>query len=322
MPDITKEAADEAAKHTLGEPVPTAGPAVVEAAAEVKTRSLWGDAWADLRRRPMFIISALIILLLVVMSAFPGLFTGTDPTATDLQNHFLSKPKLGHFFQADWLGYDQQGRSVYARVVHGTRNSVLVGFGATVIVTLLGSLVGMVAGYFGGWLDAVLSRITDIFFGIPFLLGAMLAMNAFTDRKWWLVAAALGILGWTQITRVMRGSVITVKQSDYVQAAKALGASTSRIMIRHILPNAMAPVIVVSTIALGSYIGAEATLSFLGLGLSAPAVSWGADISDGLAQIRVAQHVLLYPSILLTLTVFAFIMLGEAVRNALDPKLR
>ncbi|MDT0424728.1 ABC transporter permease [Streptomyces evansiae] len=322
MPDITKEAADEAAKHTLGEPVPTGGPAAAESIPEAKTRSLWGDAWADLRRRPMFIISALIILLLVVMSAFPGLFTGTDPTATDLQNHFLGKPKLGHFFQADWLGYDQQGRSVYARVVHGTRNSVLVGFGATVIVTLLGSLVGMVAGYFGGWLDAVLSRITDIFFGIPFLLGAMLAMNAFTDRKWWLVAAALGILGWTQITRVMRGSVITVKQSDYVQAAKALGASTSRIMVRHILPNAMAPVIVVSTIALGSYIGAEATLSFLGLGLSAPAVSWGADISDGLAQIRVAQHVLLYPSIMLTLTVFAFIMLGEAVRNALDPKLR
>ncbi|NJA56845.1 ABC transporter permease [Streptomyces sp. NEAU-H3] len=322
MPDITKEAADEAAKHTLGEPVPTADTAVVEKAAADNNRSLWGDAWVDLRRRPMFIISALIILLLIVMSAFPGLFTGTDPPATDLQNHYLSEPKLGHVFQAAWLGYDQQGRSVYSRLVHGTRNSVLVGFGATIIVTLLCSFVGMVAGYFGGWLDAILSRVTDIFFGIPFLLGAMLVMNAFTDRKWWLVAAALGILGWTQITRVMRGSVLTVKQSDYVQAAKALGANTSRIMLRHILPNAMAPVIVVATIALGTYIGAEATLSYLGLGLSAPAVSWGADISDGLAQIRVAQHVLLYPSIMLTLTVFAFIMLGEAVRNALDPKLR
>ncbi|MEU6442126.1 ABC transporter permease [Streptomyces sp. NPDC047046] len=322
MPDLTKEAADEAAKHTLGEEVPTTDTAVVEKAAEDKTRSLWGDAWVDLRRRPMFIISALIILLLLVISAFPGLFTGASPTAGDLANHYLGKPKLGHVFQEDWLGYDQQGRSVYARVIHGTRNSVLVGFGATIIVTLLGSFVGMLAGYFGGWLDAVLSRITDIFFGIPFLLGAMLAMNAFTDRKWWLVAAALGILGWTQITRVMRGSVLTVKQSDYVQAAKALGASTSRIMLRHILPNAMAPVIVVATIALGTYIGAEATLSYLGLGLSAPAVSWGADISDGLDQIRVAQHVLLYPSIMLTLTVFAFIMLGESVRNALDPKLR
>ncbi|MGW2997877.1 ABC transporter permease, partial [Streptomyces sp. NPDC001193] len=146
--------------------------------------------------------------------------------------------------------------------------------------------------------------------------------QAFTKRTVWTVVFALAFLGWTQITRVMRGSVITVKQADYVHAAKALGAGTVRILFRHVLPNAMAPVIVVSTIALGGYVGAEATLSYLGLGLASPTISWGVDISAGAAQIRVAEHILLYPSLMLSVTVLAFIMLGEAVRNALDPKLR
>jgi oligopeptide transport system permease protein len=178
----------------------------------------------------------------------------------------------------------------------------------------------MIAGYFGGVVDSILSRLTDVFFGIPFLLGTMVFLNSFAERTTWIVIGALGFFGWTQISRVMRGAVITTKQSDYVQAAKALGASTPRIMFRHILPNTLAPVIVVATISLGVYIAAEATLSYLGLGLSG--VSWGNDISDGGNQIRVAQWIMLYPSIMLSITVLAFIMLGEAVRNALDPKMR
>jgi oligopeptide transport system permease protein len=180
----------------------------------------------------------------------------------------------------------------------------------------------MLGGYFGGWIDALLSGFTNIFLGLPFLLGAMVVLQAFTDRSVWVVVLALAFLGWTQIARVMRGAVITIKQSDYVQAARALGAGTSRILFKHILPNAMAPVIVVATISLGVYISAEATLSYLGLGLAEPTISWGIDISGGASQIRVAQHILLYPSIMLSITVLAFIMLGEAVRNALDPKSR
>ncbi|CAM5306013.1 Peptide ABC transporter permease OS=Streptomyces aurantiogriseus OX=66870 GN=GCM10010251_18560 PE=3 SV=1 [Streptomyces aurantiogriseus] len=297
---------------------PAAAPATP--AKSEKARSLWGDAWADLRRSWIFIVSSLLILFLLTITFFPGWFTSTDPILGDLSKHYLQKPKLGEIGSADWLGYDQQGRSVYARVIYGTRASVAVGFGTTIVVTLAGGLVGMIAGYFGGVVDSILSRLTDVFFGIPFLLGTMVALNSFEHRTTWVVIGALGFFGWTQIARVMRGAVITTKQADYVQAAKALGASTPRIMFRHILPNSLAPVIVVATISLGVYIGAEATLSYLGLGLSG--VSWGNDISDGGNQIRVAQWIMLYPSIMLSITVLAFIMLGEAVRNALDPKMR
>ncbi|MFD9305559.1 ABC transporter permease [Streptomyces sp. NPDC060048] len=315
MPDLTQT-------ETVTAKTPSAPGAPVAPVKAEKARSLWGDAWADLRRNPYFVVSSVLILVLLVIASFPGWFTSVDPTKGDLINHFLGKPEISKVGSPEWLGYDGQGRSVYARLIYGTRASIIVAVAVTAIVTVVGSLTGMIAGYFGGITDAIMSRLTDIFFGIPFLLGAMVVLQAFTKRTVWTVVFALAFLGWTQINRVMRGAVITVKQADYVHAAKALGAGTPRILFRHILPNAMAPVIVVSTIALGGYIAAEATLSYLGLGLASPTISWGVDISAGAAQIRVAQHILLYPSIMLSITVLAFIMLGEAVRNALDPKLR
>ncbi|MFB7596072.1 ABC transporter permease [Streptomyces sp. NPDC056160] len=315
MPELTTSA-DEAPSAAA---TAAAGAELPQPKAE-KTRSLWGDAWQDLRTNWVFIVSAVLILLLLLMAAWPSLFTGGDPNNKDLAGHYLAHPHYSHVFKVDWLGYDAQGRSVYTRAIYGARASLLVGGGTTLAVTLLGGLIGMVAGYFGGWIDAVLSRVTDMFMGIPFLLGALVLLNAFTDRTIPVVILALAFLGWTQTARVMRGAVITVKSTDYVQAAKALGAGTNRILFRHVLPNAVAPVIVVATISLGVYIGAEATLSFLGLGLNG--ASWGNDISDGGNSIRVAQWIMLYPSILLSITVLAFIMLGEAVRNALDPKTR
>ena len=316
MPDATKTAASvEDAIAPASAPQPAKGKSG-------KDRSLWGDAWQDLRRNPYFLVSSFLIFFLLLITAFPGLFTSASPTKGDLVNHFLGKPELSKIGSEGWLGYDGQGRSVYARLIHGTRASIVVGISVTAIVTVVGSLFGMISGYFGGIIDAIISRLTDVFFGVPFLLGGMVVRNSFTDRTIWVVVFALAFLGWTQLTRVMRGAVLTIKQADYVHAAKALGASTSRILFRHILPNSMAPVIVVATIALGGYISAEATLSYLGLGLSAPTISWGVDISGGVSQIRVAQHILLFPSIMLSITVLAFIMLGEAVRNALDPKTR
>ncbi|MEU5433891.1 ABC transporter permease [Streptomyces sp. NPDC020719] len=313
MPETLKKA--EAATET---------PAVTAAAtaSTEKPRSLWSDAWRDLRRNPFFIVSALLIVLLLLIAAAPGMFTSVDPDHADLAKHYLGDPNYSHFFQEDWFGYDVQGRSIYSRVLYGARASIIVGVCVTAFVTLLGGFVGMLAGYFGGWIDSLLSRVTDVFFGIPLLLGAIVILNAFTHRTVWSVVLGLGLLGWTQLARVMRGSVITVKQADYVQAAKALGAGTNRIMIRHILPNAVAPVIVVATIALGGYIATEATLSFLGIGLPPSTVSWGNDISSGQTVIRTAPHVLFFPSAMLSLTVLAFIMLGDAVRDALDPKLR
>ncbi|MET7857311.1 ABC transporter permease [Streptomyces sp. NPDC005318] len=281
-----------------------------------KPRSLWSDAWRDLRRNPVFIISALIILFLVIISIWPSLITDQDPLDCDLSKAQQgSQP--GHPF-----GFDGQGCDVYTRTVYGARTSVTVGVCSTVGVSILGGILGGLAGFFGGWWDSVLSRITDIFFGIPVVLGGLVFLSVVTSSTIWPVIGFIVLLGWPQIARIARGSVITAKQNDYVQAARALGASNSRMMLRHIAPNAVAPVIVVATIALGTYISLEATLSFLGVGLKPPAVSWGIDISAASQYIRNAPHMLLWPAGALAITVLAFIMLGDAVRDALDPKLR
>ncbi|MFG2788645.1 ABC transporter permease [Streptomyces sp. NPDC048419] len=281
-----------------------------------RPRSLWSDAWRDLRRNPVFIISGLVILFLVVISIWPSLITSGNPLKCDLSKaQEGSQP--GHPF-----GYDGQGCDVYTRTVYGTRVSISVGVLATLGVALLGSVLGGLAGFFGGGWDSLMSRITDIFFAIPVVLGGLVLLSVVTSNTIWPVVGFIVLLGWTQVYRIARGSVITAKQNDYVQAARALGASNSRILLRHITPNAVAPVIVVATIALGTYIALEATLSYLGVGLKPPTVSWGIDISAASPYIRNAPHMLLWPAGALALTVLAFIMLGDAVRDALDPKLR
>ena len=291
-----------------------------------KARSLGTDAWEDLRRRPMFWISAALILFFVLMAAFPQLFTSTDPTIAD-----LSKAREAPSGDA-WFGRDGQGYDVYARTIYGARASILVGIFATLFVALIGSLVGIIAGYRAGWADSVLSRIAEIFLGIPLLLGGILFLYIFPNDPLTTpflvqvakVAFVLAILGWPTIMRLMRSSVLQVKPNDYVQAARALGASPTRIIGSHILPNSMASVIVVSTINLGAYIAIEATLSYLGIGLQPPAISWGIQISEasGIGMIRAAPHMLFFPSLFLSLTVLAFIMMGDVVRDALDPRLR
>ncbi|KJK54911.1 peptide ABC transporter permease [Saccharothrix sp. ST-888] len=291
-------------------------PAVPGADERVEARSLWQDAWRDLRRNPIFIISGLLILFLVVMAIWPGLLTSTDPLKCDLSRSQQSASS-GHPF-----GFDNQGCDVYARTVYGARASITVGVCATAGAALLGTLMGGLAGFFGGWFDSVVSRLADVFFGIPILLGGLVFLSVVPSQSIWIVVAFIVVLGWPQIARISRGSVITVKQQDYVTAAEALGAGSGRMMLRHILPNAVAPIIVVATIALGTYIALEATLSFLGVGLKPPTVSWGIDISSASDSFRNAPHMLLYPAGALSITVLAFIMLGDAVRDALDPKLR
>ncbi|MEU3412607.1 MULTISPECIES: ABC transporter permease [unclassified Streptomyces] len=281
-----------------------------------RPRSLWSDAWRDLRRNPVFLLSALVICFLLLISLWPSLIASGSPLSCDLARS-QDGPAPGAPF-----GYDGQGCNVYTRTVHGARTSVTVGLCATLGVALLGSVLGGLAGYFGGIWDALLSRLTDIFFAIPVVLGGLVLLSVVASTTVWPVVGFMVLLGWPQISRIARGSVITVKQNDYVQAARALGASDTRILLRHIAPNAVAPVIVVATIALGTYIALEATLSYLGVGLRPPSVSWGIDISTASPFIRNAPHALLWPSGALAVTVLAFIMLGDAVRDALDPKLR
>ncbi|MEV5500922.1 ABC transporter permease [Nonomuraea fuscirosea] len=286
-----------------------------------KPASLWTDAWYDLRRRPMFILSVVIILILLVMSFWPQLFTSVDPfnaRTCDLSTA-RQTPSAGHLFGRDSLGCD-----VYSRTIYGARNSIVIGVLTTIITTLVGGLLGIIAGYKSGMVDTVSSRLTEVFFAIPPILGALLIAATFRGRanSILLVIIALAVLGWPMTYRIMRAAVITAKSQDFVVAARALGAGAGRIMFRHLLPNSVAPVIVVATINLGGFIAAEAALSFLGVGVQSPDISWGLMIADARNRFLEAPLPLIFPAVFLCVTVLAFIMMGDAVRDALDPKLR
>ncbi|STC70132.1 ABC transporter permease [Corynebacterium pilosum] len=279
--------------------------------------SQWSEAWRYLRRRPMFWAAAILIFVALLMAAVPQLFTSTDPRYCELSNS-LGAPTAGHPF-----GFDRQGCDIYARVIYGARASVTVGVLTTIVVTLIGTIVGSIAGFLGGIWDTLLSRLTDIFFAVPLVLAAIVVMQMFKDQRTiWTVVVALAIFGWTNIARITRGAVMSVKNEEFVTAARAVGASRFKVLTSHILPNAAAPIIVYATVALGTFIVAEATLSFLGIGLPSTVVSWGGDISAAQASLRTQPMVLFYPAIALALTVLSFIMMGDVVRDALDPKAR
>jgi ABC-type dipeptide/oligopeptide/nickel transport system permease subunit len=290
-----------------------------------RQNSLWSDAWKTLKRNPLFWIGAVLGLIFTLMAIVPQLFArGADPRDCDLANS-RALPSAQH-----WFGYDQQGCDYLANVVYGARSSLIIGVVAVLVVLLLGIFVGALAGYFGGWTDGVLSRVADIFYGLPLILGALVLLRVgpstdlpvISDRGPGAVALALALFGWMTAMRLVRSQVIAVKSSDYVAAARAMGASSPRILVRHILPNAVAPVLVYATITIGVLIAAEATLTYLGVGLQRPAISWGLQIDAGQDLLRTAPHLVLFPSLILTLTVMAFIMMGDALRDALDPRQR
>lgn len=194
---------------------------------------------------------------------------------------------------------------------------------ATLLVVLLGTLIGAVAGFFGGWVDAVLSRLTDIFLALPILLGAIVVLQMFkTSDSIWKIILVMTLFGWTSVARIARGAVLEAKNLEFNTASTALGSTPGRNLFRHILPNSLAPIIVVGTTSLATYIVLEATLSFLGVGLPTTTVSWGGDISHAQSILRTNPMVLFYPSAALAITVLAFIMMGDAVKDALDPKSR
>lgn len=278
--------------------------------------SLWGDAWRSLRRNPLFVAATTLIVFILVVVLFPWLFTSQDPRYCNVVSS-MQGARSGHPF-----GFDLQGCDIYARTVYGARASVATGIGATLLFVLIGATLGAVAGFFGGVLDALISRISEIVYVIPLMLGAIVLMQLMHQRSIWTVIGILAVFTWPQAARIARAAVLESKGSEYVTAAKALGVSPLRTLIRHVIPNSLGPVIVVTTIWLGVFIVTEATLSFLGLGLPSSTVSWGADIATGQQQLRAGSPILFYPAAALAVTVLSFIMLGDAVRDALDPKTR
>ncbi len=280
--------------------------------------NLWLDAWRDLYKRPLFYVAVAIVLLVTTMAIFPGLFTDVPPN----NDCFLSKsnagPEAGHP-----LGFTRQGCDVYARVVSGARTSLLVGILTVIITATIGIPMGAIAGYFGGKTDSILSRIGDIFFSVPYFLAAVVVMSVLKDyRNVFIIALAIGGFSWAVLARLLRAEILQVKNRDFIAASRALGRTKMSTLVAHALPNSLTPVIVTLTISLGAAIVSEATLSFLGIGLGSSTMSWGNDISSAQTTIRTAPMALVYPSIALTMTVLAFIILGELVRDALDPKAR
>jgi len=295
----------------------TEGSAVeVAAEAPVREAGLWSDAWRQLRRNPLFLGPAAVIVLFTVMAVAPGLFTRVDPRACDL-SHSLLRPRAGH-----WFGYDLQGCDYYARVIHGARVSMAIGITTVIGTAVVAVVLGTVAGFYGGIVDSLIARVTDVWFALPTFLGAVVMLSVLGGKGLPQLTLVLVVFGWPTMTRLMRSAVLTVREMEYVTAARALGAGDLRLMWRHILPNALAPVIVYGAIRVGIVIAAEATLSFLGLGLQLPAISWGLMIAGAQSRLLTAPHLLLFPGLFLSLTVLAFVLLGDALRDAFDPRLR
>lgn len=278
-----------------------------------RAHGMWASAWRRLRRRPGFVVACVILVGVAAVALFPSLFTDLDPRYCSIADS-LAPPRSGH-----WFGFDRQGCDIFARTVYGARPSVTVGVCVTGAVLVIGVVSGSLAGYYGGWADSLLSRVTDVFFGIPLILAAIVLMQLFPQRTVWTVVVVLALFGWPQMARITRGAVISAKNNDYVPAARAVGMSHPSILVRHVLPNSLAPIVVVTTMSIGTFIVAEATLSFLGIGLPSTTVSWGGDISTAQVTLRSGSAILFYPAGALAVTVLGFVLLGDALRDALDP---
>ncbi|HET6498056.1 MAG TPA: ABC transporter permease [Coriobacteriia bacterium] len=284
------------------------------------SRTLWGDAWSRLRKNTLAIAGLVWIILVLLMTISADLWVPPffgDPLAVDTTpGASLQSPSLEHPF-----GTDRLGRDVLSRVVYGARVSLAVGVLAVSISLGIGLVAGALAGYRGGLVDTLVMRTADVFFAFPYILFAI-ALIAVLGPSYRNVFIAIGILGWPGIARVFRSSILSVKENEYVDAARAMGASDLRIMFRHVMPNAIAPIIVYGTMSVGGAIITEAALSFLGMGVQPPTPSWGLMLSDARALMFVAPWLTIWPGVAILATVLAFVLLGDGFRDALDVKMK
>ena len=260
------------------------------------------------------IIGGVLIFFLVFFALFADVIAPHDPYVMNPANS-LQAPSSEHP-----LGTDQLGRDLLSRLIFGARVSLQVGVVAVGVAMVLGVILGLIAGYYGGWVDIIIMRIVDIFLSFPVILLAIAFVAALGPGTFNLMLA-LAMVGWTQYTRVVRSSVLAIKEEEFVLAARTIGASDIRIMATYILPNAMAPIIVMATLGLGVAVISESTLSFLGLGITPPTASWGNTLSFGLRFMRDAPHLSTYPGLAIMLTVLGFNLLGNGIRDVTDPKL-
>jgi peptide/nickel transport system permease protein len=270
---------------------------------------------AQLRRDTRAWIGGTVILVLILAAIAAPALARYNPLSIDLVRQ-LEAPSLSH-----WLGTDAQGRDVWSRLLYGARISLTVGILSQGIALSLGVMLGLVAGYFGRWVDEVVMRLADVTLAFPTLL-LLIAMVAALQPSLSVVFLTIGLVGWAGMARLVRGQVLVVRQLEYVQASRALGASDRRIIARHVLPGVIAPVVIAATLGVAGAIMAESSLSFLGLGVQPPTPSWGSMIADGrdLYQLRHSPWTSVFPGLAIGAAVLGFNLLGDALRDALDPR--
>ncbi|MGH7567196.1 MAG: oligopeptide ABC transporter permease [Gemmatimonadota bacterium] len=279
--------------------------------------SQWRIAGRRFRRNRLAMAGLAIMVLLYWVTLLAPFLAPYDPNfqGNIVLNRYLS-PSMEHF-----LGTDKFGRDIFTRILYGARISLSIGFISIAISVTLGTLVGAMAGYFRGWVDTAIARLIDMLLSIPRLI-LLLVIIALFEPNIFLLVAALGLTGWEGSARIVRGQFLSLREQEFVQAARALGYSDWRIILRHILPNTLAPIIVIATLGIGNVILLEASLSFLGLGVQPPTSSWGSMVNDGRDAMITAWWISTYPGLAIVLTVVAFNLLGDGLRDALDPRLR
>lgn len=277
--------------------------------------SLYKDAWRRLKKNKLAMLGLAIVIFLIVLAIFAPLLAPYDPNVRVKEDSALG-PNSTYIFGTDLLG-----RDILSRVIYGSRISIEVGIIAVGISVVLGLFFGALAGYYGRWADAIIMRVADIFFAFPYILGAIAIMTILGSGIV-NIFIAIGLLGWAYFARIFRGSILSIKNKEYIEAARALGASNTRIITRHIFPNSTAPIIVYATMNVGTAIIVEAALSFLGIGVQPPTPAWGKMLSEALNYIDIAPWMMLFPGLAIVITVLGFVLLGDGLRDAFDPKMK
>jgi ABC-type dipeptide/oligopeptide/nickel transport system permease subunit len=287
----------------------------IETGRKYSRTSLYKDAWKRLKKNKLAMLGLSIVILLILIAIFAPLISPYNPILRIKEDSSLG-PSMNHLFGTDLLG-----RDIFSRVIYGSRISIEVGVIAVGISVIIGLFFGALSGYFGGISDAVIMRVADIFFAFPYILGAIAIMTILGPGIV-NIFIAIGILGWASIARIFRSSILTIKNKEYIEAARAMGAGSSRIIIKHIFPNSFAPIIVYATMNVGTAIIVEAALSFLGIGVQPPTAAWGKMLADSMAYIDIAPWMMFFPGFAILITVLGFVLLGDGLRDAFDPKLR
>ncbi len=270
--------------------------------------------WRTFRTNRFAVAGALVLVVMFSLAILAPFITPYEPNTLDAY-HVLFPPSGSH-----WFGTDEVGRDVFTRMLYGARISLMVGFVAIGIATLIGTVVGLVAGYYGGWADSLLMRFVDIMFCFPtfFLILAVITLREPSIVNIMLI---IGLTGWMGVARLVRAEVLSIRERDYVMAARAIGASDLRIIFRHIMPNALGPVLVSATLGVAAAILIESSLSFLGIGVPPPTPSWGNILTSGKEFLEFAWWLFLFPGLAITITSLSYYLVGEGIRDALDPRL-